>query len=78
MQSYSQKEELLDSINEKRQMMVKAAEIYGYTGDETIKRSQELDQLIYQYQKMTMNETHASDKPLPVFLDTLILEKYTA
>ncbi|WP_270573886.1 aspartyl-phosphate phosphatase Spo0E family protein [Bacillus glycinifermentans] len=78
MQSYSQKEELLDSINEKRQMMVKAAEIYGYTGDETIKRSQELDQLIYQYQKMTMNETDASDKPLPVFLDTLILEKYTA
>ncbi|MDI5791412.1 aspartyl-phosphate phosphatase Spo0E family protein [Bacillus licheniformis] len=31
-------------------MMVEAAEIYGYTGDETIRRSQELDQLIYEYQ----------------------------
>lgn len=50
MHEYSQ-EELLFSINEKRQMMVEAAELYGYTGDETIKRSQELDQLIYQYQK---------------------------
>ncbi|MCY8271958.1 aspartyl-phosphate phosphatase Spo0E family protein [Bacillus sonorensis] len=51
MHEYSQ-EELLFSINEKRQMMVEAAELYGYTGDETIKRSQELDQLIYQYQKV--------------------------
>ncbi|MFN2745949.1 MULTISPECIES: aspartyl-phosphate phosphatase Spo0E family protein [Bacillus] len=81
MQRYLEKEALLASINEKRQMMVEAAEVYGYTGDETIKQSQELDQLIYQYQKMTMNDHYSSDKPLPHVLDgisCLILEKYTA
>ncbi|MEN7375468.1 aspartyl-phosphate phosphatase Spo0E family protein, partial [Bacillus licheniformis] len=49
MQRYIEKEALLVSISKKRQMMVEAAEIYGYTGDETIRRSQELDQLIYEY-----------------------------
>lgn len=77
MHEYSQ-EELLFSINEKRQMMVEAAELYGYTGDETIKLSQELDQLIYQYQKMTMDEHHSSDKPLHDLLDVLVIEKCTA
>ena len=34
MQRYIEKEALLVSISKKRQMMVEAAEIYGYTGDE--------------------------------------------
>lgn len=67
MQRYLEKEALLVSINEKRQMMVEAAEVYGYTGDETIKQSQELDQLIYQYQKLSMNDHYTPDKPLHDF-----------
>lgn len=80
MQRYIEKEALLVSISKKRQMMVEAAEIYGYTGDETIRRSQELDQLIYEYQKLSMNE-NASDHLLQDFLgciDCLTVEKYTA
>ncbi|MPQ25983.1 aspartyl-phosphate phosphatase Spo0E family protein [Bacillus paralicheniformis] len=80
MQSYVEKEALLVSISKKRQMMVEAAEIYGFTGDETIRRSQELDQLIYEYQKLSMNE-NASDNLLHDFLgciDCLTVEKYTA
>lgn len=66
MQRYIEKEALLVSISKKRQMMVEAAEIYGYTGDETIRRSQELDQLIYEYQKLSMNE-NAPDNLLQDF-----------
>ncbi|XBO87100.1 aspartyl-phosphate phosphatase Spo0E family protein [Bacillus licheniformis] len=66
MQRYVEKEALLVSISKKRQMMVEAAEIYGYTGDETIRRSQELDQLIYEYQKLSMNE-NAPDNLLQDF-----------
>ncbi|TWM94771.1 Aspartyl-phosphate phosphatase Spo0E [Bacillus licheniformis] len=80
MQRYIEKEALLVSISKKRKMMVEAAEIYGYTGDETIRRSQELDQLIYEYQKLSMNE-NAPDNLLQDFLgciDCLPVEKYTA
>ncbi|EWH21474.1 aspartyl-phosphate phosphatase Spo0E family protein [Bacillus haynesii] len=80
MQRYVEKEALLVSISKKRQMMVEAAEIYGYTGDETIRRSQELDQLIYEYQKLSMNE-NAPDNLLQDLLgciDCLPVEKYTA
>nr|MDH3154877.1 aspartyl-phosphate phosphatase Spo0E family protein [Bacillus licheniformis] len=63
MQRYIEKEALLVSISKKRQMMVEAAEIYGYTGDETIRRSQELDQLIYEYQKLSMNENAPDNLP---------------
>nr|MDH3163187.1 aspartyl-phosphate phosphatase Spo0E family protein [Bacillus licheniformis] len=80
MQRYIEKEALLVSISKKRQMMVEAAEIYGYTGDETIRRSQELDQLIYEYQKLSMNENAPDNLPQDFLgrIDCLPVEKYTA
>ncbi|MDA7026217.1 aspartyl-phosphate phosphatase Spo0E family protein [Bacillus sp. CLL-7-23] len=75
------REALLVSINEKRQKMVEAAEIHGYTGHETIKQSQELDQLIYQYQKMSVIDNDSSEQPLHHYVDRndcLIVEKFTA
>ncbi|MBP1079785.1 MULTISPECIES: aspartyl-phosphate phosphatase Spo0E family protein [Bacillus] len=42
---------LMLTIDEKRKEMVETAKRQGYTGNETIKRSQELDNLINLFQK---------------------------
>ncbi|KAB2337296.1 aspartyl-phosphate phosphatase Spo0E family protein [Cytobacillus depressus] len=41
---------LLLQIQEKRENMINSANKYGYTSETTIRCSQELDQLIYEYQ----------------------------
>ncbi|WNS76959.1 aspartyl-phosphate phosphatase Spo0E family protein [Bacillus sp. DTU_2020_1000418_1_SI_GHA_SEK_038] len=41
---------ILLQIQEKREKMIKSAKIHGYTSEDTIQCSQELDQLIYEYQ----------------------------
>lgn len=43
--------QLILTIDEKRKEMVEAAKRQGYTGIETLKRSQELDHLMNQFQK---------------------------
>ncbi|MEH7177382.1 aspartyl-phosphate phosphatase Spo0E family protein [Neobacillus vireti] len=43
--------EMLDAIKVKREMMINCANTKGYTSEETIKYSQELDILINEYQK---------------------------
>jgi len=43
--------DLMMEINQKRQVMFDAAKKYGRRSVETLKESQELDQLILQYQK---------------------------
>ncbi|MDG3043944.1 aspartyl-phosphate phosphatase Spo0E family protein [Bacillus sp. B6(2022)] len=50
MNIYVRKEQLLMSIDEKRRQMVEAAQVEGYTGETTIKYSQELDNLMNEYQ----------------------------
>jgi stage 0 sporulation regulatory protein len=47
---------MLDEINIKREMMIKSAEATGYTSEETIFYSQELDKLIFEYQCTFRNE----------------------
>jgi stage 0 sporulation regulatory protein len=47
---------MLDEINLKREMMMKSAESTGYTSEETIYFSQELDKLIFEYQCTFRNE----------------------
>ncbi|MEH7522201.1 aspartyl-phosphate phosphatase Spo0E family protein [Bacillus sp. JJ1503] len=42
--------EILLHIQEKREKMINSARKYGYTSEDTIQCSQELDQLIYEYQ----------------------------
>lgn len=44
------KKEMMKTIQQKREMMIQSAKETGYTSEETIKHSQELDKLIVQYQ----------------------------
>ncbi len=56
---YVRKEQLLMSIDEKRKQMVEAAQVEGYTGETTIKYSQELDNLMNEYQHLLFHEKHS-------------------
>lgn len=51
--------QLHDEIQEKRATMIQFAELLGYTHIETIKCSQELDQLIFKYQQLMVQEKEA-------------------
>lgn len=42
---------MLKEIQKKREIMIETANMKGYTNDDTIRHSQELDQLIYDYQR---------------------------
>lgn len=46
---------LLVCISKKREEMIAEANASGYTSDQTIKCSQELDQLLNQYQRLKVN-----------------------
>jgi stage 0 sporulation regulatory protein len=54
MDSYSPSE-MLDAIKVKRAMMINCANKKGFTSEETIKYSQELDVLINEYQKASQH-----------------------
>ena len=47
---YCKKTELLFEIQDKREVMIKTAKERGTIDEETIRLSQELDELIYEYQ----------------------------
>lgn len=51
---------MLEEINEIREMMMKSAKVTGYTSQETLHYSQELDKLIYEYQCTFRKETKAN------------------
>ncbi|HYK73947.1 MAG TPA: aspartyl-phosphate phosphatase Spo0E family protein [Pseudoneobacillus sp.] len=48
---------MLEEINEIREMMMVSAKFTGYTSQETLHYSQELDKLIYEYQCTFRNES---------------------
>lgn len=60
MNIYVRKEQLLMSIDEKRKQMVEAAQVEGYTGEKTIKYSQELDNLMNEYQHLLCHEKQSA------------------
>lgn len=60
MNIYVRKEQLLMSIDEKRKQMVEAAQVEGYTGETTIKYSQELDNLMNEYQHLLFHEKQSA------------------
>ena len=60
MNIYMRKEQLLMSIDEKRKQMVEAAQVEGYTGVTTIKYSQELDNLMNEYQHLLFHEKQSA------------------
>jgi stage 0 sporulation regulatory protein len=49
--SNSRAEQMLEEIKAKREIMIVCADKYGFTGEETIRTSQELDELINVYQR---------------------------
>lgn len=44
--------EMIEQIKVKRELMIKSANTLGYTSEETIKYSQELDELINDYHRI--------------------------
>ena len=48
--------EMIAKIKVKRELMIKSANKHGFTSEETIKYSQELDELINEYQR-TVGQT---------------------
>lgn len=44
--------DIIEEIKAKRELMIKSANAYGFTSEETIKYSQELDELINEYHKL--------------------------
>lgn len=54
--------EMLDAIKVKRAMMIKCANKKGFTSEETIKYSQELDVLINEYQKASQQFSRPNEE----------------
>lgn len=57
--SNSHAEKMLEEIKAKREIMIDCANKHGFTNEETIRISQELDELINEYQRAF----HPSSKP---------------
>ncbi|AZB42536.1 aspartyl-phosphate phosphatase Spo0E family protein [Bacillus sp. FJAT-42376] len=55
-----QKEELILKINKKREEMISAAGSKSYTSNEVVKYSQELDELLNQFQEMEWGHRSAT------------------
>ena len=53
MESEASIHNMLSCINKKRKEMVGLAETYGYTDEHTLKCSQELDELINEFYRLT-------------------------
>ncbi|MFD1735530.1 aspartyl-phosphate phosphatase Spo0E family protein [Bacillus salitolerans] len=60
---------LLEEINRKREMMISTAFATGFTSEDTIKCSQELDELINQYQHQKVFEKNK--RQYRTFLQTI-------
>ncbi|MGG1678931.1 Spo0E family sporulation regulatory protein-aspartic acid phosphatase [Neobacillus sp. NRS-1170] len=53
MYKYSNNQsDMIEEIKAKRELMINSANTQGFTSEETIKYSQELDELINEYQKI--------------------------
>lgn len=55
-------QKILIQIQEKRERMIDSAKKYGYTNEYTIRCSEELDQLIFEYQQQKQNEKKQKKK----------------
>lgn len=63
---------MLEEIQKKREKMIETANMKGFTDDDTIRHSQELDQLIYEYQRFT-KESNRKEEDSKVILQQMIL-----
>ncbi|MFB6465693.1 Spo0E family sporulation regulatory protein-aspartic acid phosphatase [Cytobacillus sp. Hz8] len=58
---YQTSNEILKQIKIKREKMIISAEKSGFTSDDTLKYSQELDQLILEYQRNFQGEIYDNE-----------------
>jgi stage 0 sporulation regulatory protein len=69
---YQSQNALLKEIDRIRELMVASALETGYTSAETVRRSQELDNLIYEYQSVC-RETELQRKKTKILFRQMIL-----
>lgn len=63
MYKYSNKQsEMIEEIKAKRELMINSANTLGFTSEETIRYSQELDELINEYQKVMGQASRPNDE----------------
>lgn len=72
---YHSQNTLLKEIDRARELMVAAAMESGYTSEETIFRSQELDRLIYEYQTLCKETEIQRQKAKILFRQMILLTK---
>ncbi len=64
--------EMIEEIKAKRELMIKSANNLGFTSEETIKYSQELDELINRYQK-TAGESSSKNEEVKFAFKQMIM-----
>jgi stage 0 sporulation regulatory protein len=65
------KAKLLETINNKRNEMIDTAIRKGYTSDDVVKCSQELDMLLNKYQQIILEEKEITTGPFHEFVHTM-------
>jgi stage 0 sporulation regulatory protein len=72
---YQMQNALLKEIDRVRELMIVAALETGYTSDETVRCSQELDTLIYEYQALCKETEVQRQKTKILFRQIILLTK---
>ncbi|MEW8986936.1 MAG: aspartyl-phosphate phosphatase Spo0E family protein [Bacillus sp. (in: firmicutes)] len=72
---YQSQNALLKEIDRVRELMVASALETGYTSAETVRRSQELDTLIYEYQSLCRETELQRQKTKILFRQMILLTK---
>ncbi|WP_237562810.1 aspartyl-phosphate phosphatase Spo0E family protein [Bacillus dakarensis] len=66
-------EEMLEEIQKKREKMIESARKNGFTSVDTIRYSQELDRLIYDYQCTFQKANHHTQEVKIVFKQMMLI-----
>ncbi|MCM3123540.1 aspartyl-phosphate phosphatase Spo0E family protein [Mesobacillus sp. AQ2] len=72
---YQTQNALLKEIDRVRELMITAALETGYTSNETVRHSQELDTLIYEYQALCKETEVQRQKTKILFRQIILLTK---
>ncbi len=65
--------DMIEEIKVKRELMIKSANTFGFTSDETIKYSQELDELINEYHRMMGQAANPNEEVKFAFKQTMMI-----
>jgi len=65
--------EMIEEIKHKRELMIKSANTLGFTSEVTVRYSQELDELINEYHRMTEHETCSKEEIKFAFKEMILV-----